>query len=83
MSNVLGGGAGGFKHLLTHLGPASKVWTEDMKANEFDHSAEAIERLDRSVQEMLKKHPVEIVAKERDDVTIDILKLKQETETLI
>ena len=80
MSNVLGGGAGGFKHLLTTIGATSRVWAADMKAHEFDHSAEAIDRLDASVQEMLEKRSVEEVEKIRDQITIELLKLKASAE---
>ena len=78
MANALGGGGGpdGFRHILTHIGATSKVWSDDMKAHEFDHSAEAIDRVNASVQLLLERHPAEKVMRVRDGLTIELLKLK-------
>ena len=83
MSNALGGGPGGFKHLLTTIGMASKAWVDDMRAHEFDHSAESIERLDSSVQDMLTKHKLKEVEKERDELLVELINMKKAAKSLV
>lgn len=55
MSKVL---AGGFKHSLSHLGPAEQMWIEDMREHEFQLNDENVDILNDSVGEMLKKMDV-------------------------
>ena len=85
MCNILGGGGGkeGFKHLLEHLGPATVVWTKDMNANAFEWTTENKGKLDESVQEWLGKVDMGAIETERDNVLIDIVKLKRENTALI
>lgn len=79
MGNVFGGGPGGFKHLMEHVGASSQAWGDDMKAHEFHATSETIDRLDASVQDMLRNHPADAAMKERDDLTIEFLSLKKGT----
>ena len=85
MCNILGGGGGkgGFKQLLEHLGPATVVWTKDMNANAFQWTTENKAKLDESVQEWLGKVDMAAIEAERDDCLIDILKMKSESPALI
>lgn len=78
MSNVMGGGGGleGFKHLLQYLGPASRVWKEDMDKFAFDWSDANCQRLIDSVGEELRVHDTTVVEKERDETLISLLKSK-------
>jgi 3-hydroxyacyl-CoA dehydrogenase len=57
LANAMGGGGGseGFQHLLEHLGPANRVWVEDMQAHKFNWSEESINALDLSVADELKR----------------------------
>jgi len=80
MTKVLGGGggAGGFRHLVTHLGPGAQKWLEDMKDHAYVRSDANIDKLDKSVQEMLvNNHPQE-VAKQRDEGLIEVVKRKRD-----
>ncbi|KAB8221024.1 hypothetical protein BDV33DRAFT_230669 [Aspergillus novoparasiticus] len=82
MTNVLGGGGGkeGFRHLITHLGPAVQKWTDDMKEHAFVPDETNIKKLDDSVQEMLAVNDVTKVEKERDEALIDLIKRKRNTD---
>ncbi|THY18850.1 putative hydroxyacyl-CoA dehydrogenase [Aureobasidium pullulans] len=53
LANAMGGGGGsdGFRHLLEHLGPASKEWIEDMNAHTFGWNTESLDALTKSVGE--------------------------------
>lgn len=81
MTNVLGGGGGkeGFRHLVTHLGPAVQNWTQGMKDHEFVPNENNIRRLDESVQEMLAVNEPTEVEKQRDEAFIDLIKRKSNT----
>ena len=85
MCNILGGGGGkeGFKHLLEHLGPATRVWTKDMDANAYQWTTENKAILDESVQTWLGKVDVAAIEAERDDALIDLLEMKSEHPALI
>ena len=49
-----------------------------MKAHEYQRSLEEIERIDASVQEMIKKHPVEQATKDRDEMIVALLNMKKQ-----
>lgn len=78
MANAMGGGGGseGFKHLLEHLGPASRVWVEDMNAHKFDWSQQSIDALGSSVGEELEGKNVKELEQKRDDDLIKFFKIK-------
>ena len=80
MVNALGGGGGaaGFKHLLEHLGPGIQAWTADMKAHEFKMSPETIGKLEASVEDMLKSKDVAAVEAQRDEVLVQLMKMKKD-----
>lgn len=80
MSNVLGGGIGSFRHLVEHIGVSSKIWTDDMKAHEFDNCPESIDRVATSVEETMNKRSVAEVTRVRDKLTVALLKQKREEE---
>ncbi|KAJ6000983.1 hypothetical protein N7481_001392 [Penicillium waksmanii] len=75
MTNVLGGG-GDFRHLLEHLGPASRAWTEDMRNHEFDFNSESLDALNGSVQEWVSKVDVETEERKRDNSMLALIKDK-------
>lgn len=73
-----GGGAGGFRHLLAHLGPGAQKWLEDMKDHAYVRNDANIDKLDKSVQEMLVNNQPEEVSKQRDQGLIEVVKRKRE-----
>lgn len=79
MSNVMGGGGGrdGFKHLLGHLGPAAKAWTDDMNAHVYVYNEENLEALDKSVQKMLDDVDAQQVEAQRDDLLINFVEREE------
>lgn len=78
ISAELAGGRGGFKHFVEHIGPATQVWTDDMKAHEFHYTPESTKVLAAAVEELLSKTSHEEAERYRDATTIEILKIKQE-----
>lgn len=79
MSNAMGGGGGsdGFRHLLEHLGPASKVWLDDMKQHAFTYDKESLDALSASVGEQLDGQDVQALESKRDRQLIELLKIKE------
>jgi 3-hydroxyacyl-CoA dehydrogenase len=71
-----GGGSDGFRHLLEHLGPAIKGWTEDMQANAFSWSPDSLDKLTTSVQEGFAGKDMAALETQRDEQLIGILKMK-------
>ncbi|RFU76003.1 3-hydroxyacyl- dehyrogenase [Trichoderma arundinaceum] len=87
MTNALGGGgsAEGFRHLLEHIGVASQIWLEDMRAKEFDWSVDSREKLVEEVAKMFAgmKGTSEELIKQRDEALIELLKLKKNGSLLV
>ena len=79
MTNVLGGGGGkeGFRHIVTHLGPALQRWTEDMNRHAFVFTDANVKKLDESVQEMLTEADSKKVEEQRDEDLVDMIKRKR------
>jgi 3-hydroxyacyl-CoA dehydrogenase len=80
MTNVLGGGGGkdGFRHIVSHLGPASQKWTKDMHDHAFIFSDATVQKLDNSVQDMLGGGNAEHVEQQRDEALVDFIKRKRD-----
>ena len=80
MANAMGGGGGatGFKHLLEHLGPAVRFWTEDMRKHDFVWSPENMDAITNSVISELGDKDIKALEHQRDQLTIKIVKLTQE-----
>jgi 3-hydroxyacyl-CoA dehydrogenase len=78
MSNAMGGGGGsdGFKHLLEHLGPATQKWLEDMKSHAFVLNEKNLDALSASVDEELKTRDVKTLERERDELLVELFRLK-------
>ncbi|KAF3760001.1 hypothetical protein M406DRAFT_343624 [Cryphonectria parasitica EP155] len=66
MTNVMGGGGdkNGFKHLMSHIAPTTQVWFEDIDKKKVSLDEESIEKVDASVQEMLKDLDMESFKKQ-------------------
>jgi 3-hydroxyacyl-CoA dehydrogenase len=85
LANAMGGGGGsdGFRHLLEHLGPASREWTKDMNANSFDWTTEKLDNLTKSVGEELKGKDMGALERQRDERLVDMFKAKGHRRTSV
>jgi 3-hydroxyacyl-CoA dehydrogenase len=83
MANAMGGGGGtgGFRHLLEHLGPAIRGWKEDMQANTFSWSPDSLDKLTASVGNGIAGKDVSALETQRDEQLIKMLKMKGERRT--
>lgn len=80
MANAMGGGGGtdGFRHLLEHLGPATKNWTKDMQENAFSWTTDSLDTLTSSVHDELAGKDVAALEHQRDRQLIEIFRVKRE-----
>jgi 3-hydroxyacyl-CoA dehydrogenase len=75
MNANLGGGEGGMKHLLEHLGPAMEDWWADL--GRIEHvTPQMAEKAEAGVNEILKVHKTGDIVAARDDVLLKTLKAK-------
>jgi carnitine 3-dehydrogenase len=75
MNANLGGGDGGIKHLLEHLGPAMEDWWSDL--GRIEHvTPQMAEKAEAGINELLKVHASSDIAAARDNVLLQILKAK-------
>jgi carnitine 3-dehydrogenase len=75
MNANLGGGDGGMKHLLEHLGPAMEDWWADL--GRIEHvTPQMAEKAEAGVNEILKVHTASNIAAARDNVLLQTLKAK-------
>lgn len=79
LSNAMGGGGGvdGLKHVLEHLGPASRSWLDDMKAHAFTWTPKELDALTASVSEELRGKDTKDLERKRDELLVEILSLKK------
>ena len=71
----LGGGDGGIRHLLDHLGPAMEVWWKDL--GRMEHIApELEERVIAGVAQEVTGRSIEQLDQERDEVLLGLLALR-------
>lgn len=71
-----GGGRGGFKHMMEHLGPAVQVWLKDMAKTNLPFDEKLVEKMDKSVQKELDEFDPTVVEKQRDEALVKLVKLK-------
>jgi 3-hydroxyacyl-CoA dehydrogenase len=71
----LGGGEGGLRHFVDHLGPAFQSWWDDLGAPRLD--APLRDFLVSSIGEQMQDRPVAELAQERDRLLLDIVRLTQ------
>jgi carnitine 3-dehydrogenase len=75
MNADLGGGEGGIKHLLEHLGPAMEGWWADL--GRIEHvTPQMAEKAEAGVNEILKNYKADDIAAARDNVLLQTLKAK-------
>jgi 3-hydroxyacyl-CoA dehydrogenase len=71
----LGGGEGGIRHLLDHLGPAMEVWWKDL--GRMEHIApELKERVIAGVAQEVTGRSIEQLNQERDEALLGLLALR-------
>ncbi|KAK4498453.1 hypothetical protein PRZ48_011111 [Zasmidium cellare] len=74
-----GGGRGGFKHMMEHIGPAAQGWLKDMAERNLPFDDALIAKMDKSVQEELNEFDPATVEKQRDEALVKLVKLKHTT----
>lgn len=84
MTNILGGGGGsdGFEKMLTKLGPAIASWAKDMEEHKYVASEGNFEKLNNSVKEFVRETDLEKLEKERDDLLLQLIAMKQSAKNL-
>jgi carnitine 3-dehydrogenase len=81
MNANLGGGDGGIKHLLEHLGPAMEDWWSDL--GRIEHvTPQMAEKAEAGINELLKVHAPSEIAAARDNVLLQILRAKAADDRL-
>lgn len=78
-ANALGGGGDidGFKHLMTHLGPAARGMNKDMRDHEFRWDAAAVDAVVvASVTDELGPHDAKAAERKRDEQLLQVLRIK-------
>jgi 3-hydroxyacyl-CoA dehydrogenase len=76
----LGGGEGGIRHLLDHIGPAMEVWWKDL--GRMEHIApELKERVIAGVAEEVGGRSIEELDQQRDEVLLGLLSLRAAVKT--
>jgi 3-hydroxyacyl-CoA dehydrogenase len=76
----LSGGAGGLKHVLDHLGPPITEWWDDMHAVEIDDPLKAM--LVAGGEDELAGRSMPEITAERDDILLELMKLKAKAKKL-
>jgi 3-hydroxyacyl-CoA dehydrogenase len=84
-NDVLGGGGGadGFNHMMTHLGPAMEGWLKDMAAHCYEYSEENLKILSASVNDLLEGVDTEKLDKQRNELMIDLFKTRASASDLV
>ncbi|KAF2228453.1 hypothetical protein EV356DRAFT_538085 [Viridothelium virens] len=85
MKDVLGGGAnaGGFRHLMEHVGVTMQDWLKDVVAHSYEYTDENLNVLDSSVKEMLAGVDIERLEEERNNLMIEVFKAKASAKALV
>lgn len=81
MTNVLGGGGGkdGFRHLIIHIATTAQVWFDDIDAKKVvinGGDEDMMDKLDVSVQDMLKNRHTAEIQKQLGESLVGLLQLK-------
>ena len=75
MNMNLGGGEGGIKYFIEHIGPAFEDWWADL--SRIEHiTPEMAEKAEAGINEILKVHTASDIAAARDNVLLQALKAK-------
>jgi 3-hydroxyacyl-CoA dehydrogenase len=85
INDVLGGGGGadGFNHMMTHLGPAMQGWLKDMAVHGYEYTEENAKILSVSVKDLLAGIDTEKLDKQRNELMIDLFKARASASDLV
>lgn len=81
MTSGLGGGEGGFGHMMAHLGGAIEDWWADLGTLERINP-ETVRQVDTELRQIFSKYPQEKIIKARDELIIETIKAKKATTDL-
>ena len=71
----LSGGSGGMRHVLEHLGPPQEVWMHDLRRVHLGD--ELKEKLITGVDEALEGRDPVVLARQRDEMLLELIALKR------
>ncbi|CAP79462.1 L-carnitine dehydrogenase [Penicillium chrysogenum] len=77
MTNTLGGG-GDFNHFINHLGPALKIWLDDMHQHEFDIDSRDADVLEDKVKDWISRVNLKEIEERRDELLVGLIRSKKE-----
>ena len=87
MTATLGGGGnpGGFERVANHLGPGLWTWMKDMQANNVasEDPMKVLPSMVPVVQDSIGMVDTVALERERDELLIEIIRLKKEKKTLM
>ncbi|KAJ5352823.1 hypothetical protein N7452_001797 [Penicillium brevicompactum] len=76
MTNTLGGG-GDFTHFMDHLGPALKLWLDDMEKHKFEFQPQQVESVKGTVHDWVSQVNLKKVEQDRDAFLGELVEKKQ------
>jgi carnitine 3-dehydrogenase len=76
----LSGGAGGLEYVLDHLGPPIESWWADMREVALDDALKA--KLVAGTHEELVGRSIDVIAQDRDQVLLELMRLKAKAGNL-
>ncbi|MDX1876173.1 3-hydroxyacyl-CoA dehydrogenase NAD-binding domain-containing protein [Mycolicibacterium sp. 120266] len=76
----LSGGRGGLRAVLDHLGPPAQEWMDDLGAPQL--TPELVDKLVTGTDDEMAGIDPELLATERDQLLVDIIRLKQRARSL-
>ncbi|KAJ5362794.1 hypothetical protein N7541_003638 [Penicillium brevicompactum] len=76
MTNTLGGG-GDFTHFMDHLGPALKLWLDDMEKHKFEFQPQQVESVKGTVNDWVSQINLKKVEQDRDAFLGELVEKKQ------
>ena len=76
MTNTLGGG-GDFTHFMDHLGPALKLWLDDMEKHKFEFQPQQVESVKGTVNDWVSQVNLKKVEQDRDAFLGELVEKKQ------
>lgn len=86
MTTLLGGGGnpGGFRRVIGHLGPGFWTYAKEMDEHALLHQEphEVLGSISDIVEESMGKVDTNALSRERDELLIEIMRLRKEKETL-
>lgn len=76
MNSALGGGEGGFAHMMQHLGPAIEAWWADL-GDLQKLNPETVKKADAQLKQIFAEHPQPAIVTARDELIMQTIRAKQ------